>query len=103
MKAFGIAMFAMGIALFLAAIFWPDRAHPVVQRQQHLVPAAATIEKHEPRPAQAKEDVWGTPPQPAKPAPPAKPKMQSAETSAANVNATSRQRLANVLTDLQLS
>ena len=77
MKAFVIAMVAIGTALFLAALFWPDQTQPVVKRPQHRTRTTATIETQQRKPAQTQADVWGAPPQPATPA---RPAMQTADT-----------------------
>jgi hypothetical protein len=60
MKAFVIAMLAMGAALFLAALFWPDRPQPASQQQRRLAPIAATTNMGEVEPVQDHRDLLPT-------------------------------------------
>src|SRR4051812_15959181 len=64
MKAFVVAMLAMGAALFLAALFWPDRPRPAPQQHQRLPTVYTTTSMSEAEPAQDRRNRLPTSPQP---------------------------------------
>ena len=61
-KAFVVAMLAVGAALLLIALFVPDRPQPTSQRHQHFVPIAAKIDTAEVEQADERRRLPTTPP-----------------------------------------
>ena len=62
MKAFVIAMLAMGAALFLSALFWPDRRQPAFQQQRRHLTVSTTVSMSEVEPVPDRRDLVPTSP-----------------------------------------